>query len=348
MQGMSGLPLEPALITEAELQFNKIYELRPCFGAGELQISARYDVTVPRDMGAKPSPRVLRQAMSFQVKENSYDRLALTVGPSSQSDGEPPQIYEVEVNLVEDSGRRLSAGRFTLISPHESRKVLGNPTSIASYGAQSCVDENQKIVEQAVRSGGKQDPELLALRDAFKDPSAAERFHTAPLNKSVDNAATPTADGCVEDKVGDVSYRFGATESGSIDITKLCADFRLNRLRLRVDFADEAKQKLDMGIEVSMQTASEHYILQSSVPATSGKATCIAKSSTGFRPDCDSASVEWGTRGLAVDIGQRELLKEHNFTLSISLFSGNRNQFGGYDGSDLVPDKSEVTVSRQD
>jgi hypothetical protein len=335
--------VRPVLLTGAEINFRKVHELRPCFGAGELEFSAKYDVKVPRHVGAGSASHVLRHPMSFEVKENSYDRLAITVGPANWSDGEPPTIYETELTLVEDSGRHLNAGTFTLISPHESRQVIGTPAAITDSNAQQCVDENQKIVEQAVQSGGKQDPELLALRDAFKDPRAAERFDTPPVS----NPATSAPGGCVNDKIGDVGYRNGATKIGAIDITKVCANFQADGLSLRVEFSAPTKQSLDKEIEVRLLAARDEYIVQSRVPGPNAEAGCIAKGPPPFSFECRGATVQWAAKGLTMNIIRRDLLQEPGLSLQISLFSKNRNEFGGYDGSDLAPDKSEFIVERQ-
>ncbi len=157
----------PTLITDIEATFLYAELLIGCPATGGgLDITGLYDVRFPTDI---EPPRVIMARKPFQVAPNSYDRLAITLGPYATT---KPWIYTVELRAKTlDSTESIDLGTVTLISPVlELGKVRAQPQSTDPEQVH-CRDKNRQTLNEAIRFNTIASPEVVDLRDRFNTGS---------------------------------------------------------------------------------------------------------------------------------------------------------------------------------
>jgi hypothetical protein len=159
----------PALITTVEVNVRRVVALQDCFGAGDLLISALYDIKLPANAATRPAPFVLREERPFTVAANDFDRMAIKVGRERFGDSSWPTIYQVDITLLERSGKRLDAGTFVLMEPLQPEMIFGTLDSPTQGGwSLDCVRENAAIAAQALGADGAKSPALNELIKGFR------------------------------------------------------------------------------------------------------------------------------------------------------------------------------------
>jgi hypothetical protein len=171
---------EPALIVNAVLSLMQATRLSCPNGAGAAISSAQYDVKVPapESLSANLSvsannPLILRRDMRFVVNASSVDRFRISVGPDKYSDVEWPWIYEFNLLLVEDNGKKLDLGPMTILGFSQSSATLKRfpwdpfqnltKTEIATGGIGSCVAHDAAELSHAIADPGLHSPELQTM-----------------------------------------------------------------------------------------------------------------------------------------------------------------------------------------
>lgn len=153
----------PALIVDAEADFDRVTTLQNCVGAGPGVVSAQYDITVPN--GEHPRPFIVHRDMRFVVGANSIDRLQLTVGPKSFGLATWPSIYQLHLWLVEDSGKRIDAGHLSLLEllGGDWNKFAHLGPGSPELGFADCFLHDVQMLNAAIAVPGLHSPELVAL-----------------------------------------------------------------------------------------------------------------------------------------------------------------------------------------
>lgn len=175
----------PILITaiNAEFLYSKLLIACPGIG-GELTAAGQYDIKVPTTAKA---PFSLRAAKPFQVAPNSFDRLAVTIGPL---DSHAPWVYTVKLTAeTSDPGRQIDLGTATIANPSSGLgKIRAQPFS-SDPADEQCIRENRETLADALSYGAKVSPDLEELHDRFARAVAA-----------MDVGASPPQEGSLSDK----------------------------------------------------------------------------------------------------------------------------------------------------
>lgn len=170
------------VILRAELDFSRATLLPRCkqFG-GEVVESANYDVKigVPKEIGiqnsvALPMPLRITHEMRFEVRGNTTDRFTLTIGPETIRELDSPWLYEFQLKLLDDTGRKLDLGKFAILTIGW-RPLDGEPNvdELLKRGSldeewKTCLHKTVRILESATNSKANMNDSLLQQRDSLK------------------------------------------------------------------------------------------------------------------------------------------------------------------------------------
>lgn len=159
---------QPALLTKVKVEIIDLFPMAGCWGAGGVETTAEYDVRVPDDIISRDPPRYVETPVKFQVEGQKIDQLAITIGPEIVYEGHWPNIYFVEIWLVDESGAEIAAGRAVLMEG-------GYADAIKDFAASSreeqstvgCIAANLKLLDRALAlvPRDRQSPEAATLRD---------------------------------------------------------------------------------------------------------------------------------------------------------------------------------------
>ena len=151
----------------AELQY--IGQVENCAeSGGPLRITALYDIRVPL---AGTAPLTLEDEIAFQIAANSFDRLALTIGPDVYYEGDYPSLYRLHVTLQTSDGRALDTPSLALISSTDYHSsVLGFVGPDFSHNAEfeRCITDNYAKFVEASETAKIISPELETLISAYR------------------------------------------------------------------------------------------------------------------------------------------------------------------------------------
>jgi hypothetical protein len=166
----------PALIVNAVFSFTQAIELNSCPPqGGALVTSADYDVKVPMHKPVSVNnPLVLHRDMRFTVNANSIDRFRISVGPEQYADTDWPWIYEFNLSLVEDNGKKLNLGLMSILGFSQSTGFGWDPLNgvtqavLASNQLQPCVAHDATELSHAIANPGLHSPELQMMYQQAK------------------------------------------------------------------------------------------------------------------------------------------------------------------------------------
>jgi hypothetical protein len=163
----------PALLTKVKVEVLDLLSMEGCWGAGGVETTAEYDIRVPDDIASRAPPRYVEKQISFQVEGQKVDQLAITIGPSIEYDGRWPNIYVVDIWLVEHSGEEIGAGRAVLMDAGYSDAILEYASAPETHFGDSvprCISNNVVLLDRALGmvSKERQSAEAVSLRDKLK------------------------------------------------------------------------------------------------------------------------------------------------------------------------------------
>ncbi|WP_125939837.1 hypothetical protein [Mycolicibacterium grossiae] len=157
-----------SLITQIEAEVLFSSELADCAsaGAGPAMVSAFYSVKIPGRSETDGSlvPGLHMSETRFEVKPNSVDRMAISIGPEDQSySSVRPVVIVARLALIHDQGNRLELGTVAVVTSDDAEFQM------QSARDEQCAADNLDVLEdvyaiQAVRSA-----ELDRLRAKYED-----------------------------------------------------------------------------------------------------------------------------------------------------------------------------------
>lgn len=164
----------PALITAAEVSVSYARKMQLCPGIGGelLYANALYDVRIPAfHLPSIPTfPIKVTKELPFQVDPNSFDRLAVAIGPEEISSDDGPWVYILDVSLKMQNSEKVELGKFALLSPASQLEALEkNILEFPAYGQEyaECHEKNWESVSEATNSGGEVAPALSSLYSLY-------------------------------------------------------------------------------------------------------------------------------------------------------------------------------------
>ncbi|WP_406458729.1 hypothetical protein OG782_36990 [Streptomyces sp. NBC_00876] len=151
----------PALVSQAEFRFSKIAEIGCPYGAGGLDVKARYDIKVPFEARA-PMKQVRK--MKYTVPPHEQERVAFTVGPERAYEGNLPQVYVFTIILRLTDGSHIEIPKMTYMDPFGQEPALEAAEQAMTSGhfmaTEACVREQESKARNLVRGTKKVSPEL--------------------------------------------------------------------------------------------------------------------------------------------------------------------------------------------
>lgn len=159
----------PILITAIIAKFRYSNLLISCFGTGgPLDVAGQYDIRV---LTTQRVPFEIRAEKPFQVTPNSFDRLAVSIGPL---DSTAPWIYTVElVAETSDPGRTLPLGLATIVNPSSNLGEIRAQAYSSDPIDEPCIRENHRALLDATRQQPVVSPDVEELRSRFSQAIAA-------------------------------------------------------------------------------------------------------------------------------------------------------------------------------
>lgn len=158
-----------AFLTKVKVEVLDLRSLKGCFGGGPTKTTAEYDIQVPNDIMSQAPPRYVEKHISFQVEGQTIDRLAISIGPNIADEGRCPNIYVVDIWLVEQSGEEIGAGRAVLMDAGYSDAILKDASSGGGYYGR-CLSTNVVLLDRALSMvpEDRRSTEIVDLRDNLK------------------------------------------------------------------------------------------------------------------------------------------------------------------------------------
>ncbi|MFE2601649.1 hypothetical protein ACFXCZ_35140 [Streptomyces sp. NPDC059396] len=153
----------PVLVSQAEFRFSSVTEVGCPYGAGGLEVKARYDVKVPAE--AQAPFRQVRK-MKYTLPPHEQERVAFTVGPESVAEGSLPQVYRFAIILHLDDKTRIEVPEVTYMDPSSSEAVLWSAERAMKDGQRyafttvACVKEQERKAREILEGPGKASSEL--------------------------------------------------------------------------------------------------------------------------------------------------------------------------------------------
>lgn len=161
-----------ALLVKVKIEVLALLSMEGCWGAGGVETTAEYDIQVPDDIVSQAPPRYVEKQINFQVEGQKVDQLAITIGPTIEHDGRWPNIYAVDIWLMEQSGEEIGVGRAVLVDAGYSDGIVKYASSPEGHfdGVSSCISKNVILLDRALGmvSKERQSAEVVALRDKLK------------------------------------------------------------------------------------------------------------------------------------------------------------------------------------
>ncbi|MFJ9591028.1 hypothetical protein [Streptomyces acidicola] len=149
---------DPVLVTRAEVNFSAVTAVGCPYGAGELEVKARYHFKVP--MGSK-APFTLKRTMTYSVPPHDQERIAFTIGPESVFSGALPTVYQFRLTLHLDDGSTLNVPHaMTYMDPSFADSVLEGAEVAVEDGERSsvvtvdCVREQEELARRLAGASG--------------------------------------------------------------------------------------------------------------------------------------------------------------------------------------------------
>src|SRR5215204_5015264 len=156
---------QPALIRDLRITVQRTQLLRECADiGGGLKASALYDVRIPTDR-ATPFDVEAPAKPRFNVDPNSFDRLAVTVGPAETYGG--LWLHRLEVRLELTTGELTNAVPVTVLGPVTVADAVHGRIFDAERDDLDCVLENQRTLADLARQGGAIAPTVERLLADF-------------------------------------------------------------------------------------------------------------------------------------------------------------------------------------
>jgi hypothetical protein len=194
----------PALIVNAVFSFTRATELSSCpLEGGDLLTSADYDVKVPIVKPASANnPFVLHRDMRFTVNANSIDRFRISVGPEQYHSTAWPWIYEFNLSLVEDNGKKLDLGPMSILG--FSTGSVWDPlhgltqTQLVINQLLPCVAGDAAELSHALANPGLHSPELqMMYQQAERLTTDAPSCRQIPISQNPNGCPAPGGKGAI-------------------------------------------------------------------------------------------------------------------------------------------------------
>lgn len=155
---------DPVLVRRAEVHFGSVSGVGCPYGAGDLEVQARYHFKVPLE---RKAPFTLKRAMAYSVPPHGQERLAFTIGPESVFTGAFPTVYQFRLTLHLDDGSTLKVPHaMTYMDPSYAETVLAAAERAVEDGERSafttvdCVREQEAVARRLAGASGLVSPEL--------------------------------------------------------------------------------------------------------------------------------------------------------------------------------------------
>ncbi|GAA1165663.1 hypothetical protein GCM10009654_23210 [Streptomyces hebeiensis] len=155
---------DPVLVRRAEVHFSTLSRVGCPYGAGDLDVQARYHFKVPLE---KKAPFTLKRAMAYSVSPHGQERIAFTIGPESVFTGAFPTVYQFRLTLHLDDGSTLKVPHtMTYMDPSYAEVVLAAAEEAVEDGDRSvfttvdCVREQEAVARRLAGASGLVSPEL--------------------------------------------------------------------------------------------------------------------------------------------------------------------------------------------
>jgi hypothetical protein len=178
----------PVLVEEVTARVLDRHDLEWCPPSGPyLGAGARYDLVGPQSGAPEPDPVPVRKPL--QVPPNSFDRLAVTIGPDRSS---WPVVYTVELTAgLADADGDLPLGTFTIASPASSLGILRAQAWSGDPVQEACVRDNERRLREILRQGSILAPDVVLLQERLG--AAVQRLDRGEPLLAPPDAAGPAA-----------------------------------------------------------------------------------------------------------------------------------------------------------
>jgi hypothetical protein len=144
-------------------------------------------LVVPQVGAPEPNPVPARKPL--QVQPNSFDRLAVTIGPDSST---WPVVYTVELTAgLAGAEGDLPLGTFTIVNPASSLGILRAQPWSGDPVQEECVRDNERRLPEIVRPGTVVAPDVALLQERLG--AAVQRLDGGEPLLAPADAAGPAA-----------------------------------------------------------------------------------------------------------------------------------------------------------
>ncbi|MEU7181030.1 MULTISPECIES: hypothetical protein [Streptomyces] len=152
---------DPVLVTDAGFQFSSAEELTCTSGAGGAQLRAQYNIKVPIQHSKSFT---VKRKMKYTVPPHRQERVAFSVDPEYEWEGQLPYIYTFTVVLHADNEVRLDVPESTVIITPDGLKAYLENARTATEGSgitdPGCIRKEAKAVQKVVAEAKRPSPEL--------------------------------------------------------------------------------------------------------------------------------------------------------------------------------------------
>ncbi|MFH8221983.1 hypothetical protein ACH4C2_23285 [Streptomyces sp. NPDC018057] len=154
----------PVLVSQAEFRFSAITELGCPYGAGGLEVKARYDIRIPSRAQA-PFQRVRK--MKYTIPPHEQERVAFTVGPERVYEGGLPHVYVFTISLRLSDHSRIEIPEMTYMDPYGQEPALEAAEQAMTTGhfsaTEACVRAQERKARELAAGTSTVSPELRSF-----------------------------------------------------------------------------------------------------------------------------------------------------------------------------------------
>lgn len=135
---------------------------------GGVLVSAEYTIRVPFEpFQSRLTANEVSKDIDFSVKPGSSDRMAVTIGPTEEGNGDPVPIA-VKIELKNGSGVALPIGTVAIVQPDSADSQIERLQKYTGLGlADACVQEAEAEMLMMRQASQAQSPAFERLREAL-------------------------------------------------------------------------------------------------------------------------------------------------------------------------------------
>jgi hypothetical protein len=311
-----------SLITDAEFRFRRAQAI--CnLGGGPIEISGLYDVKVP-DSSSR-TPLTLHRKLRYEVRPNSLERLAFTVGPERSGEPFNPWLYQMEIFFHYDtSSSPLHVGTATLAAPIFKEEHWGDYFQAPDDTEHArCLDQNVGLVQDLIRVPSEWSSEFADL----------VRF----LGMGREQGSYRADEHCVEDRIGE-------TQAQSVDIHRICAFYNGKFVSVRIAIAGPTKPD-DLAayvLEVIIRPGDGDQYRLASGNFPDHLETCLSRVGSQSPALCDRGISSWSTQEVRMKMLAPFLNRYRELNMSFSIIFARAQE-----PEDTGPDQSKYLTIRK-